>query len=118
MLQLVVNLRKTHLWSWTGSTGSRKEIGEAKLAMHNAGFQPEKTVTHVGVTLHDKLNSLTTNDAYMRHDPCELSIAYGNLYGALNTRRYTLVQGFCFLWLFLMEGKVLKCSKANQSKSR
>ena len=44
----------------------------------------------------------------MRHDPCELSIAYGNLYGALNTRRYTLVQGFCLFWLFLMEGKGLK----------
>jgi len=34
-------------------------------------------------------------------------LAYGNLYGALNTRRYTLVQGFCFLWQFLMEGKGL-----------
>jgi len=36
--------------------------------------------------------------------------AYGNLYGALNTRYYTLVQGFCFFWLFLMEGKGLKYS--------
>jgi len=35
-------------------------------------------------------------------------LAYGNLYGALNTRRSTLVQGFCLSWLFLMEGKGLK----------
>ena len=51
MLRLVVNLRKTHLWSWAGSTGSRKVIGEAKLVLHNAGFQPGKTVTHLRVTI-------------------------------------------------------------------
>ena len=34
--------------------------------------------------------------------------AYGNLYGALNTRCYTLVQGFGLFWRFLMEGKGLK----------
>jgi len=44
---------------------------------------------------------------YMRHDHCELSISLWNLYGALNTRRYNLVQGFFFLWLFLIEGKGL-----------
>jgi len=38
----------------------------------------------------------------MRHDPWN-----GNLYGALNIGRYTLVQGFCLYWLFLMEGKGL-----------
>ncbi len=32
--------------------------------------------------------------------------AYGNLYGVFNTRRYTLVHGFCFK-LFLMVGKEL-----------
>ncbi len=31
----------------------------------------------------------------------------GNLYGAFNTRRYTLVQGLCFFWLFLMGCKEL-----------
>jgi len=35
-------------------------------------------------------------------------LANGNLDGALNTRRYTLVQGFCLFWLFLMEGKRLR----------
>ncbi len=33
--------------------------------------------------------------------------AYGNLYEGFNTRRYTLVQGFCFFWLFLMGCKEL-----------
>ncbi len=33
--------------------------------------------------------------------------AYGNLYGGFNTRRYTLVHGFCFFKLFLMVGKEL-----------
>ena len=33
------------------------------------------------------VNPLTTNDAYMRHDPCELSISLWELYGALNTRQ-------------------------------
>ena len=32
-----------------------KEIGEAKLVLHCAEFQPEKTATHLGFTLDDKL---------------------------------------------------------------
>ncbi len=35
--------------------------------------------------------------------------AYGNLYEAYNTRRYTLVRGFCFFWLILMGCKELTC---------
>ncbi len=36
--------------------------------------------------------------------------AYGNLYGAFNTRHFTLVQSFCFFWLFLMGCKEFKQS--------
>ena len=33
----------------------RKEIDEAKPVLHNTLFQPEKTVTHLGITLDDQL---------------------------------------------------------------
>ncbi len=42
---------------------------------------------------------------YNSHAPRH--VAYGNLYGVFNTRRYTLVHGFCFFKLFLMVGKEL-----------
>ncbi len=41
--------------------------------------------------------------------------AYGNLYGIFNTRRYTLVHGFCFFKLFLMVGKELKVNLVRQT---
>ncbi len=34
-------------------------------------------------------------------------LAYGNLYGGYNTRRCTLVHGFCLFKLFLLVGKEL-----------
>jgi len=45
---------KTH-FIVLGRKHRRKEIGEAKLVLHNAEFQPEKTVTHLGVTLDGQL---------------------------------------------------------------
>ncbi len=51
-------------------------------------------------------NSLVPNDAIRRH---ELPSAHKNLYGGFNTRRYTIVHGFCFFKLFLMGCKELKC---------
>jgi len=52
--RLIVNLRKTHFMV-LGRKHRRKEIDEAKLVLHNTEFQPEKTVTHLGVTLDDQL---------------------------------------------------------------
>ncbi len=53
------------------------------------------------------VNSLLPNDAIWRHDLCDLSISFWDLYGVFNTRRYTLVQGFSFYKLFLMGCKEL-----------
>ncbi len=52
-------------------------------------------------------NSLLPNNAIWRHDLCELSISLWEFIWGFNTRRYTLVQGFCFFWLFLMGCKEL-----------
>ncbi len=52
-------------------------------------------------------NSLLPNDAIWRHDLCELSISLWEFIRGFNTRRNTLVQGFCFFWLFLMGCKEL-----------
>ncbi len=54
-------------------------------------------------------NSLPTNDGKCRHDLCELSISLWEFIWGFNTRRYTLVHGFCFFKLFLMVGKELSC---------
>ncbi len=53
------------------------------------------------------INSLPTNDGKCRHDLCELSISLWEFIWVFNTRRYTLVHGFCFFRLFLMVGKEL-----------
>ncbi len=55
------------------------------------------------------INSLPTNDGKCRHDLCELSISLWEFIWGFyfNTRRYTLVHGFCFFKLFLMVGKEL-----------
>ncbi len=45
-----------------------------------------------------KVNPLPTNDGVCRHG---LPLAHKNLYGGFNTRRHTLVHGFCFFKLFL-----------------
>ncbi len=63
------------------------------------------------------VNSLLPNDAIWCHDLCELSIGLWELYGALNTRRYTLVQGFCFFWQFLMGCKELSSYSVRHSTS-
>ncbi len=54
------------------------------------------------------INSLLPNDAIWRNDLCELSISLREFIWGFNTRCYTLVQGFCFFWWFLMGCKELK----------
>ncbi len=48
------------------------------------------------------INSLLPNDAIWCHDLCKLSISLWEFIWGFSTRRYTVVQGFCFFWLFLM----------------
>ena len=74
----------------------------------NLNLFAENSISNItcGEIMRGTLNPLTTNDAYMRHDHCELSITLWEfIWSIINTRRYTLVQGFSLFWLFLMEGK-------------
>jgi len=79
--RLIVNLRKTHFMV-LGRKHRRKEIDEAKLVLHNTEFQPEKTVTHLGVTLRMiSLNGKSTS----RSSGANASQAWLDLKGCAET---------------------------------